>query len=178
MRKAFQPLLIAAFCAFASVAHAAEVTAVTTAAPGSFTTGNVPCATGPHAVDECSLSGTLISGAAQKANNGSDFASAAAARANLNSIHATVTSGATLDTTARLWPCDATAGAVTLTVPAGSGVPNYIWDVKKVDTSVNACTLTMSGSDTLDGNATVPIRFQNDDLTIQNKSGSTTWYIR
>lgn len=119
-----------------------------------------------------------IAGAAQKANNGNDFASAGGTRANLNSVHSVVTSNTSLDATARLWPCDASGGAVTLTVPAGSGVPNYIWDVKKVDSSANTCTLAMTGSDALDGNASTPIRFQNDDLTIQNRSGSSTWYIR
>jgi len=46
--------------------------------------------------------------------------------------------------------CDATAGAVTINLPAATGSGREI-SIKKTDSSANACTPTRAGSDTIDG---------------------------
>jgi hypothetical protein len=46
--------------------------------------------------------------------------------------------------------CDATAGAVVITLPAATGTGREI-SVKKTDSTTNACTPTRAGSDTIDG---------------------------
>lgn len=46
--------------------------------------------------------------------------------------------------------CDATAGAVTINLPAATATGREI-SVKKTDSSANACTPTRAGSDTIDG---------------------------
>jgi hypothetical protein len=55
--------------------------------------------------------------------------------------------------------CDATAGAVVLTLPATSGSGREL-TVKKIDSSANACTPTRAGSDVIDGATTVSLTSQ------------------
>lgn len=93
-------------------------------------------------------------------------------------VHATVAANISLDDTAELWPCNAASGPVTLTIPLGSANPSRQWDVKKIDGSANACVVATSGSDTLDGNAAVSLYTQNDDITLKNSQGTSTWYIQ
>jgi hypothetical protein len=96
----------------------------------------------------------------------------------LYTVHSTVSSNTTLDGTAQLWPCDATLGPIVITVPFGSLFPNQIWDVKKIDVTAHACTIQMSGSDTLDGSSSWALSVPNQDITINNSQGTTIWYIR
>lgn len=97
--------------------------------------------------------------------------------------HPTDSSNTTLDGTARMRLCNATSGPVVYTVPLGSTVSGGYWTIKKVDASVNTCSVTMSGSDTLDGSTGSPssgiISTQWGKLTIWNNTNNTTnWYIQ
>lgn len=50
--------------------------------------------------------------------------------------------------------CDASGGAVVINLPAATGTGREL-DVKKIDSSSNACTITRAGSDTIDGATTI-----------------------
>jgi len=97
--------------------------------------------------------------------------------------HTTIGSSTTLDSTARMWLCNATGGPIVFTVPLGSTVPGALWTIKKIDASANTCSVTMSGSDTLDGATGSPssgiISTQWGKLTIWNNTNNTAnWYIQ
>lgn len=55
--------------------------------------------------------------------------------------------------------CDATAGAVTINLPAATATLRQL-EVKKIDSSANACTVTRNGTDTIDGATTVVLNVQ------------------
>lgn len=65
----------------------------------------------------------------------------------------------------KLYPCDATIAGFTATIPpaasSGNGATVFI---KKTDTTAHVITLARSGSDTLDGDTTVPLNSENDCL--------------
>ena len=67
---------------------------------------------------------------------------------------ATVTSAYTVEADVWLVRVDATAGAVTVTLPAASSVPGRQIYVKKIDASANAAILAGAGTDLIDGAAT------------------------
>lgn len=69
--------------------------------------------------------------------------------------------------------CDATAGAVTLNLPAATGTHREI-AFKKTDSSANACTVTRAGSDTIDGATTVALSNQYAVTRIYD-AASTVW---
>jgi hypothetical protein len=50
--------------------------------------------------------------------------------------------------------CDATAGAITINLPTAVGVAGRLITVKKVDTSGNACTVSGTGGELIDGSGT------------------------
>jgi len=91
---------------------------------------------------------------------------------------ATVTASRTLDTTADVWVCDASIGGVTLTLPLGSSLPNWQFEIKKIDTSSNTCSVMTSSFDTLDGLRSLALTAQNQDVLITNSNGSSTWYTK
>jgi hypothetical protein len=62
--------------------------------------------------------------------------------------------------------CDATSGSVLLTVPLCAGHIGQYFNVKKIDSSINACDLVFSGSDVADGNSSISMSYQYDDFTI------------
>ena len=70
---------------------------------------------------------------------------------------------------------DASAGAVTITLPLASGVNKYIFTVKKIDSSVNAVTIARTSSDTIDGATSQTIGDQYQSLTFV--SNGSVWYI-
>ena len=70
---------------------------------------------------------------------------------------------------------DATAGPVTVTVPACSNSNKKVYNIKKIDSSLNAVTLARSGSDTFDGDTSIVIYVQNNSYTI-HCGGGTVWY--
>lgn len=69
--------------------------------------------------------------------------------------------------------CDATAGAVTLNLPAATGTHREL-TVKKTDSSANACTITRAGADTIDGATTVALSNQYAISKIYD-AASTVW---
>jgi hypothetical protein len=52
---------------------------------------------------------------------------------------------------ATFYPCDATAGAIVVTLPAASGNSGKVVKVKKTDTSTNAVIIDGSSTETIDG---------------------------
>lgn len=69
---------------------------------------------------------------------------------------------------------DASAGDVTVTLPAAAG--GRLISVKKIDASSNTVTLQPSGGETIDGGVTATITVQWTTLTLQEVGGA--WYIR
>lgn len=63
----------------------------------------------------------------------------------------------------RLYPCDATGGAFSGTLPAASASANGATVfIKKTDASANAITIARTGADTLDGATSLSLPSQND----------------
>lgn len=89
-----------------------------------------------------------------------------------------VTTNITLAATDTVTFCDATSGVVTVTIPtcATTGFAYNHFVVKKVDSSANACIITGSGSDVIDGVASYSIttRYESKEVVCD---GSSTWYI-
>jgi hypothetical protein len=61
---------------------------------------------------------------------------------------------------------DATSGAVVITLPAAAGVTNRIYQVKKVDSSVNAVTVDGNDAETIDGATTQVLSTQYEAVMI------------
>lgn len=70
---------------------------------------------------------------------------------------------------------DATGGAVTVNFPTAVG-NTALYTIKKVDSSSNTVTLDPNGAETLDGQSTQTIRFQNTSVDIY--SDNVNLYIR
>jgi len=80
--------------------------------------------------------------------------------------------------------CDATAGAIALTLPAAGALEDVtgkadgrILIIKKKDSSVNAITVTRAGSDTIDGATTYVLSAQYDSVMIVDDSDNDSWNI-
>lgn len=91
----------------------------------------------------------------------------------------TVTANTTLTTSSQTVLCDATSGALTLTLPSAasaySGGNGHIFTVKKIDASINHCIIAVTGGATnIDGALTHNITDQWDDLSVQ--SNGTQYY--
>lgn len=72
--------------------------------------------------------------------------------------------------------CDATGGAIAVTLPSAATSLDKLFIVKKVDSSGNAVTVTRAGSDTIDGSNTYALTAQYDWVVIQS-DGTATWRI-
>lgn len=70
---------------------------------------------------------------------------------------------------------DATSGAVTITLPIAKNSDEYIFNIKKIDSSANAVTIDGNGSETIDDSTTYVISSQYDSITVQ--SDGTEWWI-
>jgi hypothetical protein len=70
---------------------------------------------------------------------------------------------------------DATAGAITITLPAASGATRRIYVIKKIDSSANAVTVDPNASETLDGATTRDLSSQYDSYTMQ--SDAVEWWL-
>lgn len=88
---------------------------------------------------------------------------------------ATITSTTTLGVNNFTVLCDATAGAVTVNLPAVSGIAGRIYNVKKIDSSGNACTLDGNSSETIDGTTTRALSAQYQSVQIQ--TDGTAWWV-
>jgi len=70
---------------------------------------------------------------------------------------------------------NASASPVTITLPLASAFLDKIYEVKKIDSSVNIVTIACTGGNTLDGIATFLIDIQYEAITVQ--SNGTNWFI-
>lgn len=80
----------------------------------------------------------------------------------------------TVDGSASLYLVDATAGAVTVNLPAVVSSKGRIITVKKIDASANAVTLDGAGSETIDGATTLATTTQW--VAFQIWCDGTAWY--
>lgn len=87
----------------------------------------------------------------------------------------TVTASDTITDADTVVLADATAEAVTLTLPAAGDVIGKQVVVKKIDASANAVTIDGSGSETIDGAATKATSTQWASYTLA--SDGTGWFI-
>lgn len=71
--------------------------------------------------------------------------------------------------------CDATSGALTITLPAAASSSGRIFTIKKIDTSGNSITIDGNGSETIDGATSQNLDTQWEAATVQ--SNGTAWYI-
>lgn len=72
--------------------------------------------------------------------------------------------------------CDATSGAITLTLPAVSGAQaGTQYTLKKTDASANAVTFDGNASETIDGATTVSTTTQWASITIRRNAAGTAW---
>lgn len=83
-----------------------------------------------------------------------------------------------MDASAEVWPCDATSGPTSLVVPAGSTMPNHKFEVKKIDTTSNICTVIMASGDTIDGASEYLLSSLNQGIAFSNVNGTAAWYTR
>jgi len=88
---------------------------------------------------------------------------------------ATKTSGYTVTATDTVIFADATSGNVTITIPAAASFSGYRFYVKRIDGSANTCTITRSGSDTIDGATSFTLDVQYTSVMLV--SNGTAWYI-
>lgn len=70
---------------------------------------------------------------------------------------------------------DATLAAFAITLPDAAALSGKVYNVKKIDSSANAVTITPTAPDLIDGSATAVILTQWTSLTFQ--SDSSNWYI-
>ena len=71
--------------------------------------------------------------------------------------------------------CNAVGGAMVVSLPAATGT-GRILNIKKIDASAFAVTLTPNGAEKIDGAASYIITTQWLNITIQD-GGAGTWYI-
>lgn len=71
--------------------------------------------------------------------------------------------------------CDATSGAITITLPAASGLADKMFYIKKTDSSANAVTIDGNASETIDGATTKTLAAQYDSALIV--CNGSNWFI-
>ena len=75
-----------------------------------------------------------------------------------------VSTNSTMTGTHAVYVCDATAGAVTLTMPLASAAIGNDFMVKKIDSTSNACIVQRAGSDLIDTLTSIPITVQSQTV--------------
>jgi len=88
---------------------------------------------------------------------------------------ATKTTSYTVTTSDTVVFADATSGAVTITLPAASGVAGYRFYIKRIDNSANTVTIGRTGADTIDGATSFTLDLQYTAAAFV--SNGTAWYI-
>lgn len=86
-----------------------------------------------------------------------------------------VTTNTTLGETTSYNLVDASAGAVTITLPTAVGNAGLQHSVKKTDSTANEVIIDAAGSETIDGDLTFIISDPYDSATFV--SNGTNWYI-
>lgn len=71
--------------------------------------------------------------------------------------------------------CNATAGAITVTLGAASGLNRQIYHIKKTDVSGNAVTIDANSTETIDGALTNVLNTQYDNVMIV--CDGSNWHI-
>ncbi len=70
---------------------------------------------------------------------------------------------------------NASSGATTITLPSATSYANKVYTIKKIDSSANEVTVDGLGNETVDGETTKTIAFQN--TAMQLVSNGASWYI-
>ena len=70
---------------------------------------------------------------------------------------------------------NASAGAITISLPPAADNIGVVYTIKKVDNSLNVVTIDPNGSETIDGGLTYTISNPNEAITIQ--SDGSNWSI-
>ena len=71
--------------------------------------------------------------------------------------------------------CNATGGAITMTLPPAALVPGRIYVFKRINSGANAVVVDGYASETIDGAATYTLSAQWNSVTIM--SNGTAWFI-
>jgi len=79
------------------------------------------------------------------------------------------------DDTAVVYLCDATGGAITMSLPTAASYTNRIYIVKKIDASVNTVIIDADGGDLIDGGGTATLLVQYESLSIV--CDGSDWYV-
>ncbi len=87
----------------------------------------------------------------------------------------TLSTDTTLDATHYTVLVDATAGNVTITLPAAASSTRRIYNIKKIDATVNTVIIDGNASETIDGALTQVISTQWSNLQIH--CNGTSWFI-
>jgi hypothetical protein len=91
-------------------------------------------------------------------------------------IKSAAVASSTLDNGNHVITADATAGAVTYTLPAISATTRGIWyRIKKIDASANTVTIARTGADTVDGAASQILTLQYQSIDIICPAAGTDW---
>jgi hypothetical protein len=150
----------------------------TTSSTGAFTTLSASSAATLNTLSSSgatitggSINGTPIGGTAAAALTSTTLTATSAVAMPNRTIAASVSAAAT-DYVVLV---NATAGAVTYTLPAASSSANRILIVQKIDASTNAITIVRAGSDTINGATSQTISSQYGALMLQ--SNGTSWTV-
>lgn len=87
----------------------------------------------------------------------------------------TITASDSVVTTDDTILCDATLGNITVSLPAASTLNKRVFNIKKIDASVNTITIDANGAETIDGSLTQVISAQWTCITIH--SNGSNWFI-
>jgi len=86
----------------------------------------------------------------------------------------TVTANSVADKKSIIY-CDATAGNVTITLPAVANSLNLTYYIKKIDASVNTVIIDGNASETIDGATTKTLSSQWEVVSLH--CNGSTWYL-
>lgn len=88
---------------------------------------------------------------------------------------ATKTTSYTVSATDAIVFADATSGNVTITLPTASSFAGYRFYIKRIDNSANTCSVSRSGTDTIDGMTSFTVDQQYTAVMVV--SDGSAWYI-
>jgi hypothetical protein len=72
--------------------------------------------------------------------------------------------------------CDASTGAITITLPSAAGAPGKLFIFKKVDATANAVTIQRSGADTIDDATSLVLNTKHQSVTLV-ADGAGMWMV-
>jgi hypothetical protein len=90
-------------------------------------------------------------------------------------ISATTTTAYSATASDHTIPCDATAGAFSVSLPAAASSAGLMLNIKKIDASPNAVMVEADGSDAIDGVTTYVLQSQWDSVTVH--CNGTEWFV-